>query len=84
MEIFDKVVHEAAHLETMQTVSKEDLVKMLTHILLFEEPAYTKQLEVLRRVATAYEQAKLKEDRMYSYPHLDLYLHIRHLPKSIF
>lgn len=68
VEMFDRIVHEARHRETIEKVANgEEPSQNLYDKTLFERPAYEMQLEVLSKVIEAYEERGLVNNALYLY-----------------
>lgn len=68
VEMFDRIVHEARHRETIErVVDGEEPPQNRDNEVLFERPAYEKQLEVLSKVVKAYEERGLVNNALYLY-----------------
>jgi hypothetical protein len=66
VEIFDTIIHESRHRETIEKISKgEEPVENRVNLVKFEKPAYEKQLQVLEKLAKVYEQRGLTSDALY-------------------
>lgn len=66
VEVFDTIVHEAQHRETIEKVAKgEEPVENRENLVKLERPAYEKQLQVLEKLAKVYEQRGLTNDAIY-------------------
>jgi len=68
VEMFDRIVHEARHRETIEKVANgKEPIQNLDNEVLIEKPAYEKQLEVLTKVVKAYEDRGLVTNVLYLY-----------------
>lgn len=68
IEMFDRIVHEARHRETIENVaSGREPVENRDNPVLFEKPAFQKQLDALKTLSKAYEERGLVNNVLYLY-----------------
>lgn len=68
VEMFDRVVHETRHRETIEKVAKgQEPTENRDNIVLMERVAYQRQMTVLQRLTQAYEQRGMTNNAIYLY-----------------